>query len=403
MRVSVSCLGSRERYGMPVALHKLEMLDVLYTDLYVPHFVSQLGNFSWLNNGFAALLGRNHADLPFRLVRTQLLLGLEFRFKVRRARQLNEQLSLSIKFGSRFAGQIVKDILRVDSDFLVAFSGAALETFAMMKNSKSQAFRILDQIDPGLNDYLLIENECKRYPQWGEGNEQINRNYFDRVKSEIYLADHLIVNSHYSATMVQGWVGNKPISVLPIPSSFERKLKSNFNNQGRLKVLFLGTLSLRKGIHYALEAVERMRQSGFDIELTLAGGCRIDANMLHNYKCIDYLGSVPSRMVQALLDSHDILLFPTLSEGFGIVQVEAISRSVPVIATKNCGAVVEHDVSGLVIDAMCTDSIVEGLTRYYNDRALLAQHSRNAFTRSESFTVENYAKALAVVLGDLKK
>lgn len=394
MKIAISCLGSRERYGMPAALMQHGLLDVLYTDLYVPHIISRLHKLPFINNGLSALLGRCHPDLPFRKVQTYSKLGFELRVQVRQARHLNEQLALLMKYGAIFAENVGQKVVGRDLDMLIAFTGAAKESFEALQKVGSSTLRILDQVDPGLNDYLLIQDECKKFSKWGEGEEQLNLEYFDRVKAEINLADHLIVNSNYSRDMIQSWLGEKSISVLPIPSSFERKQKSAFNKDARLKVLFLGTLSLRKGVHYALEAVEQMNQSGFDVSLTLAGGCRIAPGVLSKFKSSNYLGPVPSNVVQLLLDSHDVLLFPTLSEGFGIVQVEAISRGVPVIATKNCGQVIEDGVSGLIIDAMSSDAIITSLSKYYHDRNLLAQHSHNAYLRSELFTIENYATQL---------
>ncbi|WP_081908896.1 glycosyltransferase [Ferriphaselus sp. R-1] len=403
IKIAISCLGSRERYGMPAALQQQGHLDVLYTDLYVPNSLSKFRKLPGVGNGIASLLGRNHPDIPSSKVQTYSRLGLELRVQVRRARHLNEQLSLLMKYGAIFADYVGEDVVQRKLDMLIAFTGAAKETFEALQQAGSSTLRILDQVDPGLNDYLLIHDECNKFSAWGEGEEQLNVEYFDRVKDEINLADHLIVNSTYSRDMIQSWLGERSISVLPIPSSFERKQKTEINRNKRLKVLFLGTLSLRKGVHYALEAVEQMRHSGRDVSLTLAGGCRIEPRMLSKFKSSNYLGPVPSNVVQSLLDSHDVLLFPTLSEGFGIVQVEAISRGVPVIATKNCGQVIEDGISGLIIDAMSTEAIITSLSRYYHNRELLAEHSRNAYLRSEFFTIENYAVQLIKCLEGVRR
>lgn len=379
---------------MAVALQKHRLLETLYTDLYLPNSLSNLRMLPGLSNGLAALLGRNHRDLPFYKVHTFSILGVQFRLRIRQTRNFNERLSLLNKYGSIFAKHVGENVIKSRPDILVAFTGAAKETFEKLCNAKSQTLKILDQVDPGLFDYSLVLDECNKYPQWGEGGEPLNLKYLDRVKEEICLADHIVVNSNYSRDLLRQWVGEKNFSVLPIPSSFERKAKTKLNSNGHLKVLFLGTLSLRKGVHYSLNAVEQMSKSGFDISLTLAGACYINPEMLLRFKSCNYVGAVPSDVVKNLLDSHDVLLFPTISEGFGIVQVEAISRGLPVITTKNCGQVIEDGISGIIINAMSSEEIIEGLSTYYYDRKLLAEHSRNAFNRSQVFSSDSYAVQL---------
>ena len=44
--IAVSCMGSRERYGLPIALHQAGVLQKLYTDIYVPAWLSKATNIS---------------------------------------------------------------------------------------------------------------------------------------------------------------------------------------------------------------------------------------------------------------------------------------------------------------------------------------------------------------------
>jgi glycosyltransferase involved in cell wall biosynthesis len=402
MKVAISCLGSRERYGMPVALSELNFLEVFFTDIYIPLTVSKFGKYLKLSGGLAALFNRNHRCLPFKKVKSFSRLGFEFRLQVRSTRHLNEHLQLALKYGSTFSNLVGKKLPYIEFDIFVAFTGEAKEAFEAIQISGRKVIKVLDQVDPGLLDYQSIHEEIKKHELWGESVDPLNAEYFERVREEYQLADHVIVNSEYSKNMMQKWLGKKEISILPIPSSFQRVRKQHISGTGKLRVLFLGTLSLRKGIHYTLEAFKYLIDMKLDVSLTLAGGCRIDPVILRNYPFIEYLGAVSSDEVKDLLDSHDVLLFPTLSEGFGIVQVEAISRGLPVISTKNCGAVIEDGVSGLIIEAKSSSAIAAAISKYYSDRVMLSAHSEGAYLRSEKFASDIYMQELKSILSILK-
>jgi len=98
-------------------------------------------------------------------------------------------------------------------------------------------------------------------------------------------------------------------------------------------------------------------------------------------------------------DSHDVLLFPTFSDGFGMVQVEAISRGLPVISTPNAASIIENEVSGFVVPVGSVDEVENCLRRYCEDRDLLKTHSKKAFERSADFTMESFVENVADKFG----
>ena len=89
-----------------------------------------------------------------------------------------------------------------------------------------------------------------------------------------------------------------------------------------------------------------------------------------------------------LYQANDVFLFPTLSDGFGMTQLEAMSHGLPVIATDRCGSVVQHGVSGLLVPPADTRSIVEALAMLKSDPNRLEALSNAALARSQEFTSE---------------
>lgn len=394
---SVVCIGSRERYGLPVTLHKLGLLDCLYTDIYMPDWVSSYANFV-NHKGLKSLLSRHHPLLPSSLVRAQSILGLELRMKLRKANSLYErQVHLCHSMPS-FSRSVIKGLSKGHSSQILGFSGQALEVYRYCKEDGKRV--IHDQVDPGLYEWELVASEIDKNPGWecNHKDSRWNAQFEKRIRSELEIADDVIVNSEYSKMALEQWGITDKVKVLPIASSIPRVKRTHINSDSPLRVLFLGLLSIRKGVHIALTAVDNLIRAGKSIELVLAGESIIAPDKLRQFKGAEYIGPVPSSLVPALIDSCDVLLFPTFSDGFGMVQVEAISRGMPIISTPNAAQVIEDGVSGFIVSVGSVEEVENRLTEYLNDRDLLRIHSNNAYLRAELFSQKKFIPLVANIL-----
>jgi glycosyltransferase involved in cell wall biosynthesis len=153
-----------------------------------------------------------------------------------------------------------------------------------------------------------------------------------------------------------------------------------------LKILWLSTLSLTKGLPYALEAA-RMLQ-GKPVRLTLVGPLAVKPDGVSLPPNAEWIGPVPRSQTSALYSAHDVFLFPTLSDGFGITQLEALAHGMPVIATPNCGNVVENAVSGFIVPPRDAKGIADVITAFLDEPARLPAMSAAALTRSRDFAPE---------------
>ena len=100
----------------------------------------------------------------------------------------------------------------------------------------------------------------------------------------------------------------------------------------KIKVLFVGGLSQRKGISYFFDAIKGLEN---DLEVTVVGSgninnCKVLKKALSN---VNYIPSLPHEQILALMAAHDLFIFPSLFEGFGLVITEAMSQGTPVITT----------------------------------------------------------------------
>jgi glycosyltransferase involved in cell wall biosynthesis len=115
------------------------------------------------------------------------------------------------------------------------------------------------------------------------------------------------------------------------------------------------------------------------VDFTFAGplGVKIpdEISQLSNVR---FLGPVDKATVERLYRASDVFLFPTLSDGFGLTQLEALGHGLPVIASANCGRVVEDRVNGLVLPEVSPETIAQAIMDLIRERDLLAKLKANA-------------------------
>ncbi|MFM8658020.1 MAG: glycosyltransferase family 4 protein, partial [Chthoniobacterales bacterium] len=149
----------------------------------------------------------------------------------------------------------------------------------------------------------------------------------------------------------------------------------------RLQALFLGSVILRKGVGQLFDAIRMLKNE--PVDFTFAGpiGVRIpeEISRLPNVR---FLGPVDKATAEALYCESDVFLFPTLSDGFGLTQLEALGHGLPVIASSSCGVAVEHGVSGVVLPEVSPEFIAEEIMKLANNRDAL--HALRAGVRLPS-------------------
>jgi glycosyltransferase involved in cell wall biosynthesis len=124
-----------------------------------------------------------------------------------------------------------------------------------------------------------------------------------------------------------------------------------------LKILYLGRLDRIKGIENLLNAIALLEQGAAVLQIcgsgeknyesslkSLARELRLDAK-------VEFVGHVDGDQKEAVLQWADLMIVPSHQESFGMVVVEALARSLPVIASKGTPwAGLEHNGCGLWIE-----------------------------------------------------
>jgi len=250
---------------------------------------------------------------------------------------------------------------------------------------------------------LLLE-EAELEPGWAStlvGNDDSPAKTA-RKDEELALADRVYVASTYTLKTLSAAPGfSAPVEVIPYgaptrPATAPRRTERE--GTGPLRVIFVGSLGQRKGLSYLFAAC---RALGRAVELTIIGTpplteCPALQTELRR-DGVRWIPSCPHSEVLAEMAAHDVFVFPSLFEGFGLVLLEAMAMGLPIIATSHTAApdLIEDGREGFIVPIRSSAAIAEKLERLHRDRALINHLGAQAATRAAHFTWDNYGQRLA--------
>lgn len=303
-----------------------------------------------------------------------------------------------------FDSKVALRLANLRPDVVYCYEGGALQTFREAKRlgiktiyeqASSYWYWVRDQLKQEAKrspDYLAL------LPNLADSDEHL------RWKDEeLSLADYVFVASEHVRQTLMGAIANEKISVVNYGAPDVRRRDRIATDAAQpLRVLFVGALVQHKGIGYLLDAVDRL---GPQVELTLVGR-RFQPNPRVDAACgrWRWYETLPHHQVLEVMTASDVLVLPSLGEGFGLVVTEALACGLPVIVTENVGAsdLIHDGRNGFVVSVCSADAIVERLGALHRDRTLLAAMSRQAqLTAAEHSWSEyraNFADALTAVV-----
>jgi glycosyltransferase involved in cell wall biosynthesis len=148
---------------------------------------------------------------------------------------------------------------------------------------------------------------------------------------------------------------NAPVHELFTPGATSRRAEA----VTPYRVLFLGQINLRKGVGRLLDAMRLLKDER--VELVMAGPSEIEPAAWADLPKVKWIGPVPRSEVGAVYRAADVFILPTLSDGYALTQLEALSHGLPVIASKHCGEAVTHGRNGWILDDLEPETIATAI------------------------------------------
>jgi glycosyltransferase involved in cell wall biosynthesis len=391
--------GAREHFLAARALHHRGALARLVVDWYAPGGL--LGTIALaLGRSARSALAARADGIPSELIRPLRGLGFWCKWQERAGTRNGRAYEAFDKTDAAFARAVARIDLP-DHDVFFGYSYASLEAIQVEK--QRGRLTILDQIDPGPVESRLVAEEMACHPDLAGPPESFPANHYSRAKREWDFADVIIVNSEWTrdAITAEGADSSK-IELLPLAyelPSVSRPLTSDLRSltSGPLKVLWLGQVNVRKGIHYLLEAARKLERE--PIEFVIAGPVQIrreiEAAAPRNAR---WLGSVPRSQASELYLNSEVFVLPTLSDGFAITQLEALAHGLPVIATPNCGRVVEDGITGFIIPPRDARALADAILKFTRNRNLAREMSARCLKAAKIYSIGAYGRRLIEII-----
>jgi len=185
-------------------------------------------------------------------------------------------------------------------------------------------------------------------------------------------------------------------------SDFNFLLPSQKEKSEKIKFISVGRQSWMKGYHYALDALAIVQDAGIDFEYTIVGGGDSEELLfqvadLGLTEKVKLKGWMPFSEVKKAIQSSDVLLLPSVSEGIANTAIEAMALGTPVIASA-CGGMAElitDQQNGFLVLARNREKWVEKLLLFAGlSLARIDEIAANArHTVEERFNEENMVNA----------
>lgn len=389
-------LGAREHYAVPRALHRRGSLAHLITDAWLPP-----GSMVDALPGQQArrLSERYHPELGGAAVThfTASLVARELEWRMRGRSGWPLFIERNQWF-QRQAAAALGDSPGLQGQIVFAHSYAALEIFQRARAAGARC--VLGQIDPGAAHFEIVRDAALAAPEYGPPPASPPPEYLSRWHEECGLADQIVVNSEWSRSCLErAGIPAAKLRIVPLayePESTDmapRNYPSAFSVTRPLRILFVGQVSVAKGAAALLDAVPLLQDLPVKMWLVGPVAMSIPQRFLDD-PALRWVGAVSRREVMEHYRDSDVLVFPTLSDGFGMAQVEAQGWGLPVIASRRSGRVVEDDVTGLVLDDPCPAAIASAIRRIAGQPQLLQRWSANALGPARN-AIERLGSALA--------
>lgn len=405
--VVVAQLGARNHYCAARVLDDAGLLHSLVTDTYLgnkPNLKRMLNSLprERMPRVLRSLLDRDEPRITASKVHSFDFLGILYALRRSWCRTPTDLAELYAATNSKFGIRAARHEM-MGADMIYSFSGTGESIFRRVP--KGTMWKVLEKADCAVSiDRATLLREASEFDGWQPGL----RDYLDSElpaleaaaeQEEILSSDLVIVPSdHAKKTLQQAGYEQGSIVTMPYGVDLTKfQLHTTKKTRHELHVVYIGSVDLRKGVQYLLRAAEALGSQR--IKIKLIGTVALSRDVVHRYSSfVEFAGAISRDQIRDVFDWADLLVFPTLSDGFGLVQIEAMAAGVPVLATMNCGEVVRDGIEGHIIPTRDHLSIVRWLDHYASFPNDLENLRAAALARSEYFSLDAYASRLTEAL-----
>ncbi len=246
----------------------------------------------------------------------------------------------------------------------------------------------------------LLSEEAERLPEW-EPTLESTREPEDKLfrkEEELDLADCITCPSEFVLQSIPKNIRSKKnciVAPFGSPPCLPNKRLKQDNKNNNLKLLFVGSMSQRKGLADLFEAMKMLRND--PVTLTVLGQPSMPMEFYRN--CLpnfEYLAPCSNENVRKVMQEHDALVLPSIAEGRALVQQEALACGLPLIVTANAGGedLIEEGITGYLVSIRSPEDIFEKITRLIENRKSIPEIREACQAKAKLYTWKEYAQKI---------
>jgi len=286
------------------------------------------------------------------------------------------------------------------SDIFLAYNGCGLSTFRKLRGTRT--LRVVEVV----NSHVETQEGLLR-----EEHERLSlefQPFYEPEKcrrlAEYEEADYILCPSEFvrKSFLDKGFSAGKLLKNRYGMARASPSVRGRNFEKNRFRILFVGSLSLRKGVCHLVEAFQKLDLAGK--ELWLVGPqsgpsglerMELPANVL-------ITGTLKGRALNEAYEEADVFVLPSIEEGLALVMGEALSFGIPIVATTHTGAedLFRDGVEGFVVPIRDPGAIVEKLEQLAGDLTLRTRMSAAAAARAEN--LDGWAESGSALVNTLR-
>ena len=224
-----------------------------------------------------------------------------------------------------------------ECDLYVGHSGSGLEAGRLAHKRGARYICDRGSAHIRLQDRLLREE----HDLWGMPFSGIDPRTIAREEAEYDEADRITIPSAFAyRSFVEQGISAEKLRLLPYGVDVSRFQPVSKPVEDKFDVLFVGGMSLRKGVQYLVQAYQRINHPAKS--LTFIGAPSPDLIALLIMRGLwpadaRVLGAMPQAELKNIMSLSHVLVLPSIEDGFGMVMAQAMACGCPVIASRNTG------------------------------------------------------------------
>lgn len=381
--VTISCSGKFHAFALAEQMEKNNLLDSFYT------------TYAYQKNNFMKRLAKriDKEEIPPNKIHTNLALAFPIKLNKSNAHVWNNLFDL----------WVASKLCKSKSKVFMGWSGMSLHSIRTAKK-----FGMKTIVERG-SSHILFQNRIlkEEYQRFGI-DFSIHSSVIEKELKEYEESDYISIPSYFvKNSFIQEGIPEKKLFLNPYgaTTSFISSIEPNKKN--KFTILYLGTLSVRKGLIYMFEALSMLSMDKGTFDVWFIGS--IDKELLEKINLFKkgnwtFWGHINHSDLRKYLVQCDVAVHPSIEEGLSMVIPQLMSCAIPVIATTNTGAgnIITDNINGYIIPIRTPELIAEKLAYLYNNPDVLSEMKHAAIeTIKKGFTWDKYGRRYVDFLAEI--